>query len=205
MIDIVSAGFFVMAALALLGSPGPAIAALLAMGRLHGMATGLRFYHGWQIGLAIAAAAAAAGLLSLIEAIPGAMLVMAVAASLYLVWLSWNIASAPVGADLSVARRETSPTLAGGVVLGLTNPKAYIAFASLFAAYRLSQDGALDMQAKWTLCVFIMIVVDIFWLWLGVVLGKVKLEPSSERALNICFGLVILAAAIVSLIDLVGA
>ncbi|MBB3311190.1 threonine/homoserine/homoserine lactone efflux protein [Rhizobium sp. BK196] len=204
MIDIVSAGFFVMAALALLGSPGPAIAALLATGRLHGMATGLRFYLGLQIGLAIAAAAAAAGLLSLIEAIPLAMLVMTVAASLYLVWLSWKIASAPVGADLSVARRETSPTLAGGVVLGLTNPKAYIAFASLFAAYRLSQDGALDMQAKWALCVLVMIVVDIFWLWLGVALGKAKLEQSSERALNICFGLVILATAIVSLVELVG-
>jgi hypothetical protein len=32
-----------------------------------------------------------------------------------------------------------------------------------------------------------------------------KLEPSSERALNICFGLVILATAILSLIELVGA
>jgi threonine/homoserine/homoserine lactone efflux protein len=90
-------------------------------------------------------------------------------------------------------------------VLGLTNPKAYIAFASLFAAYRLSQDGALDMQAKWALCVLVMIVVDIFWLWLGVVLGKVQMGPSSERVLNICFGLVILATAILSLIELLGA
>lgn len=131
------------------------------------------------------------------------MLVMTVAATLYLVWLSWKIASAPVGADLSAARRQASPTIAG--VLGLTNPKAYIAFASLFAAYRLSQDGALDMQAKWALCVLVMIVVDIFWLWLGVVLGKVQMEPSSERVLNICFGLVILATAILSLIELLGA
>lgn len=57
MVDLVSAGFFVMAALALLCSPGPAIAALLAIGRLHGMVTGLRFYLGLQIGLAVAAAA----------------------------------------------------------------------------------------------------------------------------------------------------
>ncbi len=205
MIDLVSAGFFLMAAIALLGSPGPAIAALLAIGRLHGMTSGLRFYFGLQIGLAVAAGATAAGLLSLIAAIPLAMVVMTVAAALYLVWLSWKIASAPVGADLSVARRQASPTIIGGLVLGLTNPKAYIAFASLFAAYRLSQDGSLDMQAKWALCVLVMVVVDIFWLWLGVVLGKVRLEPSSERVLNICFGLVILATAVLSLIELAAA
>ncbi|EJJ28482.1 LysE family translocator [Rhizobium sp. CF142] len=205
MIDLVSAGFFLMAALALLGSPGPAIAALLAIGRQHGLTSGLRFYFGLQIGLAVAAAAAAAGLMSLIATIPLAMMVMTVAAALYLVWLSWKIALAPVGADLSAARRAASPTVVGGIVLGLTNPKAYIAFASLFAAYRLSQDGALDMQAKWALCVFVMIVVDIFWLWLGVVLGKVRLEPSSERLLNICFGLVILATAVLSLAELAAA
>ena len=47
-----------------------------------------------------------------------------------------------------------------------------------------------------------MIIVDIFWLWLGVVLGKMRLEPSSERILNICFGLVILATAVLSLAEL---
>lgn len=203
MIDLLSVGLFTLAALALLGSPGPAIAALLAIGRSHGVAIGLRFYLGLQIGLAVAAGATAGGLLSLIETIPFAMTAMSLAAAAYLVWLAWKIASAPVGDDLA-ASREASPTIGGGILLGLTNPKAYIAFASLFAAYRLSPDGALDMKVKWALCIVVMVVVDIIWLWLGAVLGRVRLEAVNERRLNACFGLIILATAILSLVELAG-
>jgi threonine/homoserine/homoserine lactone efflux protein len=201
MIDLLSVGLFTLAALALLGSPGPAIAALLAIGRSHGVAVGLRFYLGLQIGLAIAAGATAAGLLSLIETIPFAMAAMTLAAAAYLVWLAWKISSAPVGDDLA-ASRGTSPTIGGGILLGLTNPKAYIAFASLFAAYRLSPDGAFDMKVKWALCIIVMIVVDIIWLWLGAVLGRVRLNAVNERRLNACFGLIILATAVLSLVEL---
>ena len=202
MFNLTSAMLFLLAAVALLGSPGPAIAALLAVGRLHGFGTGLRFYLGLQIGLAIAAAASAAGLLSLLTAVPFAMLAMTVAAAVYLISLAWKIAAAPVGGDLAETRRHSSPTLGGGITLGLTNPKAYIAFASLFAAYRLSPDGVVDMRAKWALVVLVMIVIDIAWLWLGAVLGRVRLEPRSERILNACFGLIILATAVLSLVEL---
>ena len=203
MIDLLSVGLFTLAALALLGSPGPAIAALLAIGRSHGVAIGLRFYLGLQIGLAVAAGATAAGLLSLIETIPFAMAAMTLAAAAYLVWLAWKIGSAQVGDDLA-AGREASPTIGGGILLGLTNPKAYIAFASLFAAYRLSPDGTLDMKVKWALCIVVMVVVDIIWLWLGAVLGRVRLKVVNERRLNACFGLIILATAVLSLVELAG-
>jgi threonine/homoserine/homoserine lactone efflux protein len=61
--DVPSVGLFVVAAVVLLGSPGPAVAALVAIGRGEGFSRGLRFYAGLQIGLALAAAASATGLL----------------------------------------------------------------------------------------------------------------------------------------------
>ena len=59
-------------AIALLGSPGPGIAALLAVGRVEGWGA-WRFYAGLQLGLAMAFGATALGLLTLVEAVPFAV------------------------------------------------------------------------------------------------------------------------------------
>ena len=56
--------FFVLAAAALLGSPGPGIAALVAVGRSRGVIGGLRYFGAMQLGLAIAAGLTAAGLVA---------------------------------------------------------------------------------------------------------------------------------------------
>ena len=46
---------FTLAATALLGSPGPGIAALIAVGRSRGAIGGLRYFGSMQLGLALAA------------------------------------------------------------------------------------------------------------------------------------------------------
>jgi threonine/homoserine/homoserine lactone efflux protein len=51
---------------------------------------------------------------------------------------------------------------------------------------------------KWLLCVIVMIVVDIIWLWLGVVIQKAKLQPQTERLLNIAMGATILLTALLA-------
>lgn len=197
-IDLVAAGAFTLAAIGLLGSPGPAIAALLAVGKTHGLGGGLRFYGGLQIGLAAAAAISAAGLISLIVAVPATRIVMIVVATAYLVYLAWKIGTAPVGADPSEAEAAAPKggfALAGAVV-GITNPKAYVAFASLMAPVTLVAASPLgDGVLKWLLVVLVMIVVDILWLLAGVALGRASLPPHIERALNIVLALMIVAAA----------
>ena len=86
---------FLVAATALLGSPGPAIAALLAVGRVAGWPGGMRFYFGLQIGLASAALLTALGLFSLVSAYPTMLRAMSLVATAYLLFLAWKIASAP--------------------------------------------------------------------------------------------------------------
>ena len=195
-----SALLFLLAATALLGSPGPGIAALIVAGRTLGMAGGLRLYAGMQVGLALAAGLSAMGLASLLAAAPGVHLVLTVISAAYLVWLAWKVASAPVGDGAIGEGSSARLTFAGGFVLGAANPKAYLAFVSLFGSFAILPQPRPDALLKWALCVLVMVVVDLAWLALGVVLGRIRLGAKGERAMNLAMGGAILAAAGLALI-----
>jgi threonine/homoserine/homoserine lactone efflux protein len=193
--DTVALGIFLIAALGLLGSPGPAIAALIAVGRARGLVGGLPYFLGLQLGLATAAGIAAVGLLSFLAAFPVALRVMTIAATVYLIYLAYKIASSPVG-ETAQASIGPHASPAAGFLLGVTNPKAYLAFASLLASYTLIKGSApQDTLTKWVLLVAVMITVDIVWLYVGAFLRGLVLPPNSERVLNVSLGLTVLVAA----------
>jgi threonine/homoserine/homoserine lactone efflux protein len=190
-------GLFLLAAVALLGSPGPGIAALLAVTRGGGLRAGLRYYAGLQVGLALAAAISAAGLFSLLAAFPVLLKAASVVAVLYLVWLAWKIGTAPIEGAGSAG---VSASAIGGFFLGITNPKAYLAFASLMASTTLIGTGATaDAALKWALIVAVILVVDMAWVLLGAVLHRAVLPPRIERAMNLAFAAAILIAALPAL------
>lgn len=196
--DSVAIWLFLASAAALLGSPGPGIAALLAVGRAEGWG-GLPFYAGLQLGLAIAFGATAVGLLSLLEAVPFVLRVMTLASAGYLIYLAYQIATIPVGSTLQSAQVGSSPM--SGLVLGIANPKAYVAFASLLASQTLVEhDGQVDALLKWFICVIVAIVVDLAWLFVGVRLQRAALRPQTERILNFTLAATILLAAIFTLL-----
>lgn len=197
--DILNLALFSVAAIILLGSPGPAIAALLAVGRRSGFAGGLRFYGGLQIGLALAAAISASGLFTLLQALPAATTIMMTIATGYLLYLSYKIATSPVDERGKCTFGDQPATAAGGFVLGVSNPKAYVAFASLMASYLIiPKNSNVDVTVKWLVCVIVMITVDLVWLWLGGILRKAKLNQTAERALNITMGATIFLTAILA-------
>ena len=193
--DTIALGLFLTAAVGLLGSPGPGIAALVAVGRARGLVGGLPYFLGLQLGLATAAGMTAAGLFSLRAAFPSALHVMTIAATVYLIYLAYRIASSAVG-ETAQASNGAHASPAAGFLLGVTNPKAYLAFASLLASYTLIKGSAQqDTFTKWFLLVAVMIVVDIIWLYVGVFLRGLILSPDSERVLNVTLGLTVLIAA----------
>jgi threonine/homoserine/homoserine lactone efflux protein len=192
-------GLFMASATALLGSPGPGIAALLAVGRVEGWRA-LRFYAGLQLGLAMAFGATAVGLLSLLQAVPFAMRVLTLMAAGYLIHLAYHIACAPVGSTPQSSQARSS--IKSGFLLGIANPKAYIAFASLLASQTLvERDPQVDVFFKWTICVVVAIVVDLAWLYAGVKLRRAELRPPAERILNFTLAATILLAAIFTLLE----
>ncbi len=201
LMNILNVGLFSLAAIVLLGSPGPGIAALIAVGREKGFAGGLGFYGGLQIGLALAAGISAAGLFSIIQAIPMAMTAMTILATLYLLYLAYSIITAPVGMDAGKQDTGFAGTALGGFLLGITNPKAYIAFISLMASYPIiNANNSADVTVKWLVCIIVMVVVDILWLWLGVIIQKANMKPRSERLLNIAMGSIIAGTTVIALI-----
>lgn len=189
---------FTLAAIALLGSPGPAIAALLAIGRAQGFRASLPFFVALQVGLALAAGLSAAGLVSVFTAVPIVERVLMLLALAYLVWLAWKIACAPVGA---AEPASAVSSLGQGFLLGVANPKAYLAFASLIASFAILPRGSLgDGFAKWAILVAVMITVDIVWLAAGAALGGINLSPRAERGMNLVMGGAILGAAALAFI-----
>ena len=195
--DWTAIGLFLLAAMALLGSPGPGIAALLAVTRGSGLRAGLRYYAGLQVGLALAAAISAAGLFSLLAAFPVLLQAASVCAVVYLVYLAYKIGTAPVRAAVP-ATDAASPLAA--FFLGTTNPKAYLAFASLMASGTLVSAGATaDAALKWLLIVGVILIVDLAWVLLGAVLHRATLPPRVERVMNLAFAAAILIAAVTAL------
>jgi threonine/homoserine/homoserine lactone efflux protein len=192
---------FFLAAIMLLGSPGPGIAALIAVGKDRGFVDGLRFYWGLQAGLALAAAVSAGGLFSLIRAVPAVMAVLTAIAVAYLCWLACKIATAPVGAASDEKAWRTASTAWSGFLLGIANPKAYLAFVSLMASHAIVHSSVFaDAGLKWLLCVIVMIVVDIAWLAFGAIVGMAVVKPGAERALNLVTGGAILTTTLLALV-----
>ncbi len=191
MIDMIS---FTIAAFALLGSPGPAIAALLAVGKSDGWSGGLRFFSGLQLGLASAAALSAIGLFALVNSSDSVLTIMSVLATVYLVYLAFKIATSEVGDQGNPANAMSS--VLAGVMLGLTNPKAYLAFASLFASFQLVERNLIsDGLSKWMIVVLVMLIVDLIWLWIGVRLGRLRMSIRCERTMNLMLGAAVIFAA----------
>jgi threonine/homoserine/homoserine lactone efflux protein len=197
--DTLALAAFVLAAVALLGSPGPGIAALVAVGRSGGWRAGLRFYGGLQLGLALVAAGCAAGLAAALLAEPRAARVLGWIAAAYLLYLAARIAVAPVGKGADSGSAAASA--AGGFLLGISNPKAYVAFVSLMAMRPITgAGGAADAVAKWAVIVAVILIVDFAWLWLGGVIGAAEMTPRAERVVNLALAAALAAVVVAEII-----
>lgn len=188
---------FVAEAAALLGSPGPGIAALVSVGRRSGIRRSLRYFTAMQVGLALAVILSAAGLMAVALSSPTVIAVLAVVCGAYLLFLAVQIAAAPVG--VGPDPEGAPPGLLGGFLLGVANPKAWLAFIALMASNALVSSRAGDLMLKAALCIVVMIVVDLLWLWFGASTLRLGLGRRSERALNLAMGATIIVAAVLSL------
>ncbi|MEA2930844.1 MAG: hypothetical protein QOG38_3272 [Hyphomicrobiales bacterium] len=182
---------FIIAAFALIGSPGPATLGLAATAAAFGIRRSLALMAGIIAGVLAVFALAAAGLTGLVLAQPVLGPVVKVLAALYMLWLAWSIATAP---PLGQGGCAGAPTLHGGIFLGVGNPKAYAAMAALASGFMLSADRLTDTVAKAVILLAVMIVADLAWLVAGSALARVMPRPAWSRAINIAFALALLAS-----------
>jgi threonine/homoserine/homoserine lactone efflux protein len=184
---------FLLAGLALAGSPGPATLSLAAAGAAFGTRRVAGYLAGIVVGMVAVMAITASGVVGLLLAVPGVAPVVTVAAALYFVWLAWRIATAPpLGAD---SGERQSPSFLGGFGLSLVNPKGYAAMAALFSGFVLLRDRpALDAGVKIALLTVVIILVNVLWLLSGSLMTRFFRDPRSNRIINIVFAVVLLAS-----------
>ncbi|WIM13431.1 LysE family transporter [Enhydrobacter sp.] len=190
---------FLVAALALAGSPGPATLSLAAAGAAFGARRAAGYLVGVVLGMVAVMIVTAAGLVGLLLAVPGATLLVTAAAAAYFLWLAWHIAVAPPLTDTGSERRP--PHFAGGFGLSLINPKGYAAMAALLSGFVLVRERfELDVMLKIAVLTSLIAAVNVAWLLAGALLTRSFRDARTNRIVNVAFAVALLASVALALL-----
>jgi threonine/homoserine/homoserine lactone efflux protein len=185
-----SVAALVLTSLAIMGSPGPATISLTGSGVAFGVRRSVRYLAGIVAGTTLVLVAVAVGVTGALLAIPAVRPALIAAAAAYILYLAYHIATAP---PLDAGRpAAAAPTLAGGLLLGVANPKAWVAIGAVFVSVRLSSGAALDAGLKTCVLTGTIVVINTGWLLAGASLAPVLRDPRRARRTN-----VVLASALV--------
>ena len=190
---------FLLAAIALAGSPGPATLSLAAAGAAFGAKRVVGYLAGIVVGMIGVMVITASGVVGLLLALPGATPIVSVIAAGYFLWLAWRIATAPPLTESSTERQ--APRFAGGLGLSLINPKGYAAMAALFSGFVLVHEHLpLDITLKIGVLTLLIIIINVVWLISGALLTRFFRDPRTNRIVNVTFAIALLASVVVALL-----
>ena len=187
-----------MTSLAIMGTPGPATISLTATGSAYGVRRSLSYLAGIIAGTTAVLVAVATGITAALLAVPAVRPILIAAGAGYIVWLAYHIAAAPPLA--APGEGSSAPGLAGGTLLGVANPKAWIAIAAVFASARLARGAAVDAAAKTAVLTVMIVVINGTWLAAGASLAPLLRDPRRARRINGTLAGVLVAAAALTLI-----
>lgn len=185
-------GSLLLASLAVMGSPGPSTISLVAVGSAFGVRRSAPYLAGLVLGTTAVLLAVATGVTATLLALPPIAPVLTAAAVAYILWLAVRIATAPPLATSDAA--AAAPSLSGGLLLGVANPKAWIAITAVFASAQLSEQAGADLTAKLALLTAMIIIIHVGWLLAGASLAPLLQHPRRSRAVNVALALVLVAA-----------
>lgn len=188
---------FLLASLALIGSPGPNTLSLAAVGSGFGRARGLPYMIGLNLGMVLVILLTGSGVSAAVLALPAVGPVIIGAAVMYFLWLAWRIATAPPIAQIKGPDR--APKLAEGIGISLMNPKAYAAMSAMFTTPALTAlTPWAEALVKAALLLSVICVVNICWLTIGAALTPLFRRPRASRIINICFAVALLLSVALS-------
>lgn len=189
-----------LSAAPLMLSPGPAVLSVAAMGAAFGPGRALRYYFGIVAGTFSVLLVVASGLTAALLSVPGVAPVVTVLAALYILYLAYRIATAPV-LNGGSAEPKDAPSFPSGYFLALANPKAFAALGALYAGHSvLPGDPLADALAKVGGLTCMIFVANGTWMFFGAALSKVLRDPKTGRIANITFALVLLGSVALSVL-----
>jgi len=189
----------ILASTVVMGSPGPSTMSALAVSAAFGFRRSMIYVVGLMLGTGAVLVAVATGLIAMLLSLPALGHVLIYVSTLYILYLAWQIATAPPlenqPADVP------SPSFAPGFVLAVANPKAWFAIAAVFTASTLvNSSTALDASVKVAVLAGMIIVIHLAWVFAGTSLSRFLRDPAISRIANVVFALVLVATAIVPLL-----
>lgn len=188
-----------LASAAIMGSPGPSTLSAVAMGAAFGLVRALPYVAGLMLGTGVVLVAVAAGVVAMLAALPGAAPMLVGVSAAYVVYLAWRIGTAPA---LAGKRPDVAaPSLGGGVLLAVANPKAWLAIGAVFAGHvLLPGDPAHDAVAKIAVLSGMIVVIHLVWLLTGAGLARVLRDPVMGRVVNVAMAVGLVAATVLSVL-----
>lgn len=189
-----------LAAFPLMGSPGPATLSLAATASVFGVLRSLWYLAGIIFGTSAVLLMIATGITGILFAVPGVLPALTAAALCYILYLAYKIATAPILSQ--DAKNETAPSMIGGLLLAIANPKAFAAIGAVYASVVIvPEQPTLDASAKLASLFGVIVIVNTSWLLLGAFLANALRHPRTGRAINLLFAmLLVLSVAMAVLI-----
>ena len=168
--------------LAIMGSPGPATISLVAAGSVGGVRRSLPYLFGIIVGTTLVLVAVATGITGALLAVPAVGYVLIWISAVYILWLAYHIATAPPLSKPTGAPNAFS--LMSGAIVGITNPKAWVAIAAVFASVHLADAATNDAAAKIAVLTVMIIVICATWLFAGTSIAPLLRDPRRARLVN---------------------
>ncbi|MFD1859491.1 LysE family translocator [Aeromicrobium camelliae] len=194
----------VTGALALMGSPGPATIGAAGTAAAFGLRRALPYVTGSAVGTiaVLTLLIAGAGALPTSGPRPGGVdlgSVVIVLAVAYLLWLSWQIATAPPqGAGDGRAR---VPRFLAGFLLGVSNPKAYLALGALVSGHGLAAASTPAAALALGGLASLVALVHVAWAALGSTAARLLQRPAVARGVNVALALLLAVSTLPLLAD----
>jgi threonine/homoserine/homoserine lactone efflux protein len=187
-----------LTSLAIMGSPGPATVSLTAAGVAFGVRSSLRYLVGVITGTAVVLLAVAAGLTGALLAVPGVRPALIAVAVAYILYLAYHIATAPP--LVTTPGAAAAPSFAGGLLLGIANPKAWVAIAAVFVSVRLSTHAVADATSKTVALTAMIVLINTAWLAAGAWVAPVLRDPVRSRRANVVLAAVLVLSTCAALL-----
>ena len=187
-----SLGALLLTSAAIMGSPGPATISLVAAGSAYGVRRSLAYLVGIVVGTTLVLVAVAAGITAALSAVPATEAVLIGISAAYILWLAYHIATAPPLSEQTTS--SDAPSLFGGALLGVANPKAWVAIAAVFASAHLAHAAAADAAAKTAVLTAMVILINATWLAAGTTLAPLLRDPHRARVVNTTLAVALVGA-----------
>lgn len=193
-----SVGSLLLVSAAIMGSPGPTTVSLVGVASAFGLRRAVPYMVGEIVGTTAVLIAVATGVTAALLAIASLAPVLITVSGLYILWLAYHIATAP---PLSASDgTATSPSFTGGLLLGVANPKAWVAIAAVFASVRITEAPTVDALAKTLVLTGMITLIHLAWLLIGAAIAPLLRDPRRARVVNMGMAAALVIATVLAFV-----